>query len=164
MTLRMLYQSYVVDADASVLEVIDFLNTETPSDSLIETYDPELFFLLKRRYHYPPDQIHIDLIRRAYLAQDVSIHYDPLAADPDYLVVGPQSKVWRLYDPFLSTGEFRLLKTFRRYNVYDGFVQKQNDSLTGNWTTLNSSIAGVQRPESEHMYLVAGNDELSFQN
>ena len=44
MTLRMLYQSYVVDADASVLGVIDFLNTETPSDSLIETYDPELFF------------------------------------------------------------------------------------------------------------------------
>ena len=64
MTLRMLYQSYVVDADASVLEVIDFLNTQTPSDSVIETYDPELFFLLKRRYHYPPDQIHIDLIRR----------------------------------------------------------------------------------------------------
>jgi hypothetical protein len=119
MTLRMLYQSYVVDADASVLEVIDFLNTQTPSDSLIETYDPELFFLLKRHYHYPPDQIHIDLIRRAYLAQDVSIDYDPLAADPDYLVVGPQSKVWRLYDPFLSTGEFRLLKTFRRYTVYE---------------------------------------------
>lgn len=30
-------------ADASALEVIDFLNTETPSDSVIETYDPELF-------------------------------------------------------------------------------------------------------------------------
>jgi 4-amino-4-deoxy-L-arabinose transferase-like glycosyltransferase len=118
-TLRMLYQSYVVGADASVLEVIDFLNTQTPSDSLIETYDPEIFFLLERRYHYPPDQIHIDLIRRAYLAQDVSIDYDPLAADPDYLVVGSQSKFWRLYDPFLSTGEFRLLKTFRRYNVYE---------------------------------------------
>jgi len=118
-TLRVLYQSYTGGADASVLEVIDFLNDQTPSDSLIETYDPELFFLLKRRYHYPPDQIHIDLIRRAYLAQDVSIDYDPLAANPDYLVVGPQSKVWRLYDPFLGTGEFRLLKTFRRYNVYE---------------------------------------------
>jgi hypothetical protein len=124
-TLRMLYQSYVVGADASVLEVVDFLNDQTPSDSLIETYDPELFFLLKRRYHYPPDQIHIDLIRRAYLAQEVSIDYNPLAADPDYLVVGPQSKVWRLYDPFLSTGEFRLLKTFRRYNVYERVHSKE---------------------------------------
>jgi len=119
MTLRMLYKSYVVDADASVLEVVGFLNTQTPAASVIETYDPELFFLLKRRYHYPPDQIHIDLIRRASLAQDVSIDYDPLAADPDYLVVGHQSKVWRLYDAFLSTGEFRLLKTFRRYNIYE---------------------------------------------
>jgi 4-amino-4-deoxy-L-arabinose transferase-like glycosyltransferase len=118
MTLRMLYQSYVVDPDASVLKVIDFLNTQTPPDSVIETYDSELFFLLKRRYHYPPDQIHIELIRRIHLDQDFSIDYDPLPADPDYLVVGPQSKHWRLYDPFLSTGEFRLLKTFRRYNVY----------------------------------------------
>ena len=118
MTLRMLYQSYVVNADASVLEVIDFLNTQTPSDSVIETYDPELFFLLKRRYHYPPDQIHIDLIRRVYLAQDVSIDYDPLAADPDYLVVGPQSKVWRLYHPVVKSGAFRLLGAYGRYDIY----------------------------------------------
>ena len=119
MNLRMLYQSYVVDADTSVLETIDFLNNQTPSDSLIETYDPELFFLLKRRYHYPPDQIHIDLIRRFFFAQDVSIDYDPLAADPAYLVVGPQSKIWGLYDPILKTKAFHLLKTFRRYNVYE---------------------------------------------
>jgi 4-amino-4-deoxy-L-arabinose transferase-like glycosyltransferase len=118
MTLKMLYQSYVVGADASVLEVIDFLNTQTPSDSVIETYDPELFFLLKRRYHYPPDQIHIDLIRRAYLAQDVSIDYDPLAADPDYLVVGPQSKVWGLYDDAVQSGAFRLVYDFSRYSLY----------------------------------------------
>ena len=119
MTLRMLYKSYVVDADASVLEVVGFLNTQTPAASVIETYDPELFFLLERRYHYPPDQIHIELNRRTSLGQNVSIDYDPLAADPDYLVVGHQSKVWRLYDAFLSTGEFRLLKTFRRYNIYE---------------------------------------------
>jgi len=124
MTLRMLYQSYVVDADTSVLETIDFLNTQTPSDSLIETYDPELFFLLKRRCHYPPDQIHIDLIRRFFLDQDVPIDYDPLAASPSYLVVGPQSKIWGLYDPILKTKAFRLLKTFRRYNIYERVQSK----------------------------------------
>ena len=109
MTLRMLYQSYVVNADASVLEVIDFLNTQTPSASVIETYDPELFFLLNRSYHYPPDQIHVDLIRRNFLKQHVSIDYDPLAADPDYLVVGPHSKLWKLYDRAVESGSFRLI-------------------------------------------------------
>ena len=101
MTLRMLYQSYVVNADASVLEVIDFLNTQTPSASVIETYDPELFFLLNRSYHYPPDQIHMDLIRRNFLKQHVSIDYDPLAADPDYLVVGPT----------VNSGDFMILQS-----------------------------------------------------
>jgi hypothetical protein len=118
MNLRMLFQSYVVDADASVFEVADFLNTQTTSDSIIETYDPELFFLLKRRYHYPPDQIHIDLIRRFFLAQDVSIDYDPLAAGPSYLVVGPQSKIWGLYDPVVNSGRFRLLRAYTRYAIY----------------------------------------------
>ena len=119
MTLRMLYQSYVVNADASVLEVIDFLNTQTLSDSVIETYDPELFFLLERPYHYPPDQIHVELNRRTFLRQDVPIDYDPLTVDPDYLVVGHHSKMWGLYDPVVKTGAFRLLKTFRQYNVYE---------------------------------------------
>jgi 4-amino-4-deoxy-L-arabinose transferase-like glycosyltransferase len=119
MTLRMLYQSYVVAADASVLEVVGFLNTQTPSDSVIETYDSELFFLLERPYHYPPDQIHVELNRRTFLGQDVSIDYDPLAVDPDYLVVGHHSKMWGLYDPVVKTGAFRLRKTFRRYNVYE---------------------------------------------
>jgi 4-amino-4-deoxy-L-arabinose transferase-like glycosyltransferase len=119
MTLRMLYQSYVVNADASVLEVIDFLNTQTPSASVIETYDPELFFLLNRSYHYPPDQIHVDLIRRNFLKQHVSIDYDPLAADPDYLVVGPHSKLWKLYDRAVESGSFRLIQAYRRYDVYE---------------------------------------------
>jgi 4-amino-4-deoxy-L-arabinose transferase-like glycosyltransferase len=119
MTLRMLYQSYVVNADASVLEVIDFLNTQTPSASVIETYDPELFFLLNRSYHYPPDQIHVDLIRRTFLRQHVSIDYDPLAADPDYLIVGPFSKLWKLYDRAVQSGSFRLIQTYGRYDVYE---------------------------------------------
>jgi hypothetical protein len=52
------------------------------------------------------------------LAQDVSIDYDPLAADPDYLVVGPQSKVWGLYDEAVQSGAFRLVYDFSRYSLY----------------------------------------------
>jgi hypothetical protein len=86
---------------------------------LIETYESELFFLLKRRYHYPPDQVHVELIRRNSLGERVSITYDPLAEHPDYLVVGPQSKFWDLYDPYLRTGAFRLVRDYSRYQIYE---------------------------------------------
>jgi hypothetical protein len=118
-TLRMLYDSYVMKADASALEVVEFLNTRTLPDSIIETYDSELFFLLERPYHYPPDQIHVELNRRYFLSQDVSIDYDPLAVDPDYLVVGPHSKLWKLYDRAVQSGSFRLVQAYGRYDVYE---------------------------------------------
>lgn len=110
---------FFVDADKSAQLVADFINNQTPSSALIETYDSELFFLLNRRYHYPPDQIHIELNRRTFLGQDVPIDYDPLATNPDYLVVGPHSKLWRLYDHVLATGAFRLVRGYSRYDVYE---------------------------------------------
>jgi hypothetical protein len=86
---------------------------------LIETYDSELFFLLNRPYHYPSDQVHVQLIRRTFLYEDnIKIDYDPLAADPDYLVVGPHSKQWRLYDDVLKVGAFQLVKSYKRYQIY----------------------------------------------
>ncbi len=115
MTLR---QYYVTYSDTSALDVASFLNTHTPPDTLIETYDSELFFLLDRPYHYPPDQINIGLMRRM-IRQDVPIDYDPLAADPDYLVVGHWPREWRLYDPVLATGAFRLLRQYGEYDIYE---------------------------------------------
>jgi len=87
---------------------------------LIETYDSELLFLLNRPYHYPPDQIVVELIRRTFHYEDYTdIDYDPLAANPDYLIVGPHSKQWQLYDPVLRTGAFRLLQSYKRYQIYE---------------------------------------------
>ncbi len=116
-TLRVLYDSYVIHTDISALQVAEFLNTQTAPDALVETYDSELFFLLDRRYHYPPDQISVKSIRRAW-GDDVPIDYNPLAANPDYLVVGPFSSGWHIYDSVLSTGAFRFIHTYGRYDVY----------------------------------------------
>jgi hypothetical protein len=119
-TVIMLHKTYLKDADASVYEAARFINTETPENALVETYDSELFFLLKRQYHYPPDQLHVDLVRRTFLYDDgVSIDYDPLLANPDLLVVGPHSKQWHLYDPVLSSGAFQLRRAYKRYDLYE---------------------------------------------
>jgi hypothetical protein len=86
---------------------------------VIETYESEVLFLAKRLYHYPPDQLHIELIRRTFPdAQYVAVKYDPLAANPDYLVLGEQGKWWNLYGPTLKTDAFRLIKSYKRYDVY----------------------------------------------
>lgn len=118
-TLTVLYGAYVVDADDSINDTLRFLNTATPHNALIETYESELYFLLNRRYHYPPDQVHVDLIRRNSLGERVKIDYDPLTANPEYLVVGPQSKFWDLYDPYLKTGIFQLVRKNNRYEIYE---------------------------------------------
>ena len=119
-SLYMLYEVYFVQADTSVKEAARFLNSQTSNNALIETYDSELFFFLNRRYHFPRDQVSVDLIRRTFLyEQDRHINYDPLQSNPDYLVVGPQSKQWQLYDNVLKTGAFRLLRSYPRYLIYE---------------------------------------------
>lgn len=119
-TLVALHKTFVLDADNSVQYAAEFLNSQTPAGALIETYDSELFFLLKRPYHYPPDQIPVELIRRTFhYNEDARIDYDPLTSNPDYLVVGPHSKRWRLYEPVLKTGAFRLRQSYSRYQIYE---------------------------------------------
>jgi hypothetical protein len=118
-TWMILFEAYVLKPDRSVINTLSFLNTKTPANALIETYESELFFLLRRRYHYPPDQLHVELIRRNSLGERVKIDYDPLAAGPDYLVVGQQSKFWDLYDPYLETGAFRSIWKNGRYEIFE---------------------------------------------
>jgi hypothetical protein len=118
-TITMLYGAYIVDADSSIDDTLHFLNTATSPNVLIETYETELYFLLNRRYHYPPDQVHVDLIRRNSFGERVNIDYNPLQADPDYLVVGPQSKFWDFYEPLLKTGAFRPVKNYKHYEIFE---------------------------------------------
>jgi hypothetical protein len=118
-TLKLLYRPYSVRGDTSAVQTANFLNSRIPDHVLVETYESELHFLLKRRVHYPPDQVHVELNRRTFLGQDVSLGYDPLAADPDYLVIGSQGRMWQLYDPVVASGAFRLLHRFGGYQVYE---------------------------------------------
>jgi 4-amino-4-deoxy-L-arabinose transferase-like glycosyltransferase len=118
LTLWMFYDSYIVTPDDSVHQAAHFLNTETASDSVIETYETELFFLLDRGYHFPPDQVQNQLIRRKRDSR-VVVDYDPLSADPDYLVVGRFADITQLYAPILETGLFRLAFDQGMYQVYE---------------------------------------------
>ncbi len=111
---------YVISPDTSARQMAEYINMQTPSDALIESYDSELFFFLNRLYHYPPDQVHVAEVRYNF-DHSVTSDYDPLVADPDYLVLGPSpfSSGWRIYDKALASGAFKLVKQYRNYKLYE---------------------------------------------
>jgi hypothetical protein len=119
LTLLSFQRYYLDNENRAAQRVAAFFNTQTAGDSLIETHESELHFLLERSYHYPPDQLVVELNRRSLLQQDVIVDYDPLAADPDYLVVGSFSRDNDLYEPVLESGTFRLLFQDGLYDVYE---------------------------------------------
>jgi hypothetical protein len=119
--------SAVARGSSALQETAHFLNTHTESDALIEMDDRELFFLVERAYHYPGVGVHHQLKRRAFLGEDVTLDYDPLAMDLDYLVVGPMSRMWDLYDPILETEAFRPVYTNERYQVYERVREEGDD-------------------------------------
>lgn len=109
---------YLAFSDDSAQRTADYLNIETPPGARIETYESELHFLLDRPYHWPPDQIHVELNKRSLLGRQTPVDYDPLAANPDYLVVGEFARGNQLYTPVIDAGKFRLLETIGGYQVY----------------------------------------------
>jgi hypothetical protein len=74
--------------------------------------------LLERPYHYPPNAVQDQLNRQTFLGQSVAVEYEPLAADPDFLVVGPMAKLWQLYARVIDAGEFERIPSCSRYDVY----------------------------------------------
>jgi len=114
-----LNQGLFVKTNKPLFETVEYLNSSTPPTAVIETYESELFFFLKRRYHFPPDQTHVELIRREDLNEHASINYDPLLADPDYLVVGSWCRYYKCYDSILNKRNFRLVKIFDSYQIFE---------------------------------------------
>ncbi len=116
--LSFVYSIIVNNKKSSVVDVANYINNYTNKNALIETYDKELFIFLDRRYHYPSDLIQLQLNRRLFMQQNVKITYDPLQANPDYLIIGPMTAQWGLYDKVLNTGEFRFIKKIGEYKIY----------------------------------------------
>jgi Dolichyl-phosphate-mannose-protein mannosyltransferase len=105
---------------AAAASVARYVATVAPRDALIETYESELIFLLgRRRVHYPPNDLHVLLNRRTFLAEPVTISYDPTRThDIDYLVVGYYGRLWRLYSEVLKRQEFVEIFRDGPYVVY----------------------------------------------
>jgi 4-amino-4-deoxy-L-arabinose transferase-like glycosyltransferase len=117
LTLRYLYSMYA-NPGTPISEVTGYIESVSDPDDLIETYESELFFLLDRPYHYPPDNINVQWLANIFLGENVAVNYDPLEVNPDFLVIGKMAEYTQIYDPLLSTGRFQEIKTFPGYIIY----------------------------------------------
>jgi hypothetical protein len=110
------HQAFTTPADG-IEQVAEYLNTHTAEGALIESYESGVLFLLNRPYHYPPDEVSVKIL---YLRTDpgLKLDYDPLPADPDYLVVGRFAREVQLYQTALASGQFHLLEEIGEYKIY----------------------------------------------
>ena len=109
---------HVITGDNYATRVAEYVKQTIDSDAVIETYESELMFLLNNPYHFPPDQVEIELNRRYYLGQDINITYDPTPVNFRYLIVGPISTMWQLYTPLLQKDQFQMIYELGPYSIY----------------------------------------------
>ena len=113
------YLSANGQANEQLIEVADYLNTQTRPDSLIETYDTQLFFLLNRPYHYPPDQFHVAALAQHSGKAMPNEPYTLTDVRPDYIATGIWSReIFHVYDELIDPSTFRLEKTLGQWAVF----------------------------------------------
>ena len=102
-----------------------FVRETVPREATLESWDWEIDALSgHRRVHHPHQEYLFLAIRRAFLAPPpeaqrdaFQLGYDPLQADPDYIVSGPFSEWTRIYDRVLNN--FRVVAQFGRYRLFE---------------------------------------------
>jgi len=96
-----------------------YLSNHIPAGARVESFESELFFLAPEvNYHYPSDLVSMQLNRKTMIDPELVIDYDPLEADPNFLVVGPMAKFWHLYDDVTAKGLFLLDADIGGYMIY----------------------------------------------
>ena len=118
MTVQARYDFRAREDGSAFHQAIAFLDRHVPADALIETYESELLFLLPGPYHYPPAELDVGLIRRAW-ERELQLPYDALGANPDYVVVGEFGRRAGIYRTLVETEQIRLLYKVGRYQIYE---------------------------------------------
>ena len=118
-TMITIYKEVTYQFNTSAVEVADFFNRQPEKEGLIETYNSEIMFFLDRPYHFPPDQTHIELIKRIFGGDfEQPIDYKPLAYNPEYIIVGGLPADWGIYSSVIPGPAFYLYKTIGIYSIY----------------------------------------------
>jgi 4-amino-4-deoxy-L-arabinose transferase-like glycosyltransferase len=111
--LQDLGRQVLFDTDRVPQQFAAYVEAHTEQDALIENFEWELDFLSARRYHHPPPEVFVQLLRNA---SDRT--YDPLTYRPSYLVDGLYSKGTGLYPDTWLSQCCRKIGTVGDYDLY----------------------------------------------
>jgi hypothetical protein len=107
-------------SDNSAQQAAAFISTAIPQSAVIESWAWELDALSNHwRFHHP-DLSYLYKAERQEFIDHVpfALGYDPLQANPDYLISDPFSQWTRLYSPAVLETDFRRMAAFGDYVVY----------------------------------------------
>ncbi|MCA0457052.1 MAG: glycosyltransferase family 39 protein [Chloroflexi bacterium] len=106
-------------ADSDVQEAAAYIANHIPQDAVIETWEWELDMLSHhRQYHHPPQALLFEAIRQNARHRFFDLSYDPLAANPDYLIVGTFGRWTGIYDEAMLAENFTSIAQFGVYEVF----------------------------------------------
>lgn len=97
----------VFSPDDSAQRIAAYLDANIPTDTIVETWEPELGVLTDHRYHYPPIELLDVAVRNTWL-DGPPLVYDGLEARPAYVVVGPFGNYVSIYPVEVLEREYRL--------------------------------------------------------
>jgi hypothetical protein len=105
--------------DTAAQTTAEYIRSEITRDAVIESWEWELDALSGHWQYHHPDQRYLFLAIRQHARGGASFHldYDPLQADPDFIVTGPFSNWTGIYDGRV-TRSFEQLAQFGRYRIY----------------------------------------------
>lgn len=97
----------------------NYLNNNIPRGTTVESFESELYSLAKGiNFHYPSDLVSMQYVRKWCIDPQLEIDYDPMQADPEYLVIGTYAEFWHPYDEVLDSGRFTLETEVGGYKIY----------------------------------------------
>lgn len=103
--------------DHSPQQMAAYLNVHVPMDTVVEAWEPELGVLTDHPYHYPPIELLDVTVRHAWLGGP-PLNYDALAAQPQYVVVGPFASWVQIYDNATLDRDYLVEYSAGPYSLY----------------------------------------------
>lgn len=107
----------LLSPDRSVFAFAALLNQSLPTDTLIETWEPELGGITDHRYHYPPQAL-LDVAVRHQWGGGPPAQYDLDQTTPPYVVVGPFGSWTGVYPAAQLERDYRPLFREGPYVLY----------------------------------------------
>jgi 4-amino-4-deoxy-L-arabinose transferase-like glycosyltransferase len=104
--------------DHTARQIAAYLRAYIPQGAMIETWEPEVAFLTEHRYHFPSSEI-LDAYSRTQAIKEEAPAYDPLIANPDYILIGEFGWWTELYSQKFLKVCCKPVKTVGTYALFE---------------------------------------------